>query len=70
MSRLIDQPERRGWALRRTGEGDGRRLVELSTEGTKVAADVSNLLMKLGMRRRTEAAVYATRLADRRRQQR
>ena len=31
---------------------------------------VSNLLMKLGMHRRTEAAVYATRLADRRRQQR
>jgi DNA-binding NarL/FixJ family response regulator len=30
---------------------------------------VSNLLMKLGMHRRTEAAVYATRLADRRRQQ-
>jgi two-component system response regulator DevR len=31
---------------------------------------VSNLLMKLGMHRRTEAAVYATRLADRRRPQR
>jgi DNA-binding NarL/FixJ family response regulator len=31
---------------------------------------VSNLLMKLGMHRRTEAAVYATRLADRRRHQR
>lgn len=31
---------------------------------------VSNLLMKLGMHRRTEAAVYATRLAERRRQQR
>jgi two-component system, NarL family, response regulator DevR len=30
---------------------------------------VSNLLMKLGMHRRTEAAVYATRLAERRRQQ-
>jgi two-component system, NarL family, response regulator DevR len=29
---------------------------------------VSNLLMKLGMHRRTEAAVYATRMADRRRQ--
>ena len=28
---------------------------------------VSNLLTKLGMHRRTEAAVYATRLADRRR---
>ena len=28
---------------------------------------VSNLLMKLGMSRRTEAAVYAARLADRRR---
>jgi two-component system response regulator DevR len=30
---------------------------------------VSNLLTKLGMHRRTEAAVYATRPADRRRQQ-
>jgi two-component system, NarL family, response regulator DevR len=30
---------------------------------------VSNLLMKLGMHRRTEAAVYATRLADRRRRE-
>jgi two-component system response regulator DevR len=30
---------------------------------------VSNLLMKLGMHRRTEAAVYATRLAERRRHQ-
>jgi DNA-binding NarL/FixJ family response regulator len=30
---------------------------------------VSNLLMKLGMHRRTEAAVYATKLADRRRRQ-
>jgi DNA-binding NarL/FixJ family response regulator len=28
---------------------------------------VSNLLVKLGLHRRTEAAVYATRLADRRR---
>ena len=28
---------------------------------------VSNLLMKLGMSRRTEAAVYAARLADRHR---
>jgi DNA-binding NarL/FixJ family response regulator len=28
---------------------------------------VSNLLMKLGMHRRTEAAVYAARLAERRR---
>ena len=27
---------------------------------------VSNLLMKLGMHRRTEAAVYGARLADRR----
>ena len=27
---------------------------------------VSNLLLKLGMHRRTEAAVYAARLADRR----
>jgi two-component system, NarL family, response regulator DevR len=30
---------------------------------------VSNLLMKLGMHRRTEAAVYASRLADRRRRE-
>jgi DNA-binding NarL/FixJ family response regulator len=30
---------------------------------------VSNILMKLGMHRRTEAAVYATRLADRRRRE-
>jgi DNA-binding MarR family transcriptional regulator len=42
VSRLIDQLERRGWALRRTGDGDGRRrLVELSTEGNKVAADIA-----------------------------
>jgi DNA-binding NarL/FixJ family response regulator len=31
---------------------------------------VSNVLMKLGMHRRTEAAVYATRLAERRDQRR
>ena len=58
-----------------------RRILELLADGLtnrQIAAEmylaektiknyVSNLLMKLGMSRRTEAAVYAARLADRRR---
>jgi two-component system, NarL family, response regulator DevR len=59
-----------------------RRILELLAEGLTnrqigerlflaektVKTYVSNLLMKLGMHRRTEAAVYATRLASRRHQ--
>ena len=42
VSRLIDQLERRGWALRRAGDVDARRrLVELTTEGDKVAGEIA-----------------------------
>lgn len=42
VSRLIDQLERRGWVARRTGDGDARqRLVSLTGEGGKVAADIA-----------------------------
>jgi DNA-binding NarL/FixJ family response regulator len=58
-----------------------RRILELLADGLtnrQIATEmylaektiknyVSNLLMKLGMSRRTEAAVYAARLADRHR---
>jgi DNA-binding MarR family transcriptional regulator len=41
VSRLVDQLERRGWADRRNGEDDARRrLVELTSEGTKVAESI------------------------------
>lgn len=41
VSRLVDQLERRGWAGRRNGEEDGRRrLVELTSEGAKVAEQI------------------------------
>jgi DNA-binding MarR family transcriptional regulator len=42
VSRLIDQLERRGWALRRAGDVDARRrLVELTPEGDKVAGEIA-----------------------------
>jgi DNA-binding MarR family transcriptional regulator len=41
VSRLVDQLERRGWAGRRNGKDDARRrLVELTSEGTKVAEQI------------------------------
>lgn len=44
VSRLVDQLERRGWAGRRVGEGDGRqRLVALTDDGAKAAAAIGRL---------------------------
>ena len=41
VSRLVDQLERRGWARRQVGDGDGRqRLVALTDDGTKVAGEI------------------------------
>ena len=41
VSRLVDQLERRGWAQRQVGDGDGRqRLVGLTAEGTKAAGEI------------------------------
>jgi DNA-binding MarR family transcriptional regulator len=42
VSRLTDQLEQRGWAVRRPSDGDGRRrLVELTSGGEKVAGDIA-----------------------------
>lgn len=44
VSRLVDQLERRGWAERRVGQGDGRqRLVALTTEGTKAGGQIDEM---------------------------
>jgi DNA-binding MarR family transcriptional regulator len=42
VSRLVDQLERHGWVRRQASKDDARRrLVELTTEGSKVAKDVA-----------------------------
>lgn len=41
VSRLVDQLEKRGWVRRRPGEDARRRLVELTDQGTTVAADIA-----------------------------
>ena len=44
VSRLVDQLERRGWAQRQVGDGDGRqRLVALTTEGAEAAQTIGGL---------------------------
>ena len=51
------------------GPRDPDRRAALPRAEKTVKNYVSNILMKLGMHHRTEAAVYATRLADRRRRE-
>jgi two-component system, NarL family, response regulator DevR len=65
LSRLTDQ-ERRILALIAQGMTNRQIAAELFLAEKTVKNYVSNLLMKLGMERRTEAAVFATRLADER----
>jgi two-component system, NarL family, response regulator DevR len=78
LERLRRGPEDEAGAVHLTDQE--RRILDLLAEGLTnrqigerlylaektVKNYVSNLLMKLGMHRRTEAAVYAARLADRR----
>jgi len=78
LDRLRRGPEDEAGAVHLTDQE--RRILDLLAEGLTnrqigerlylaektVKNYVSNLLMKLGMHRRTEAAVYAARLADRR----
>jgi DNA-binding NarL/FixJ family response regulator len=59
--------ERRILALLADGLTNRQIADELFLAEKTVKNYVSNLLAKLGMHRRTEAAVYAARLADRRR---
>ena len=66
INRLTDQERR---ILDRIGEGKTNRQIaeDLFLAEKTVKNYVSNLLAKLGMSRRTEAAAYAARLAERRR---
>jgi two-component system, NarL family, response regulator DevR len=63
MSRLSQQ-ERRILVLIADSRTNRQIANELNLAEKTIKNYVSNLLMKLGMERRTEAAVYATRLAD------
>ena len=63
MSRLTTQ-ERRILGLIADSCTNRQIACELNLAEKTIKNYVSNLLMKLGMERRTEAAVYATRLAD------
>jgi two-component system, NarL family, response regulator DevR len=67
LARLTDQ-ERRILDLLAQGLTNRQIGEQLYLAEKTVKNYVSNLLMKLGMHRRTEAAVYAARLADRRQQ--
>ncbi len=69
LSRLTDQ-ERRILALIAEGFTNRQIATDMHLAEKTVKNYVSNLLMKLGMERRTEAAVFATRLADDRRHRR
>ncbi|MER3453392.1 MAG: DNA-binding response regulator, partial [Acidimicrobiia bacterium] len=80
LERLRSEPKEQDEALARLTEQE-RRILELIAEGytnrqiaekiylaeKTVKNYVSSLLAKLGMERRTEAAAYAARLAERRR---
>ncbi len=66
LSRLTEQ-ERRILALIAEGLTNRQVATDMHLAEKTVKNYVSNLLMKLGMERRTEAAVFATRLADDRR---
>jgi two-component system, NarL family, response regulator DevR len=63
MSRLSQQ-ERKILVLIADSRTNRQIACELNLAEKTIKNYVSNLLMKLGMERRTEAAVYATRLAD------
>ena len=67
LQRLSPQEER---ILTLVAEGKTNKEIgaDLQLAEKTVKNYVSNLLMKMGMERRTEAAVYAARLAERRRQ--
>jgi len=68
--RLTDLTEQERKILDLLAEGlTNRQIAERMYLAEKTVKNyVSNLLMKMGMERRTEAAVYAARLAERRRQ--
>ncbi len=66
LARLTDQ-ERRILALIAEGRTNRQIATDLFLAEKTVKNYVSNLLMKLGMERRTEAAVFATRLSEGRR---
>ena len=68
--RLADLTEQERKILELLAEGlTNRQIADRMYLAEKTVKNyVSNLLMKMGMERRTEAAVYAARLAERRRQ--